>query len=260
MQVLRFASLGSGSRGNAMVVEVRGTRVLLDCGFGPRELSTRLARIGLTPDDLSAILVTHEHSDHSAGVFKCARRHSLEVILTHGTLAATPRDRGAPPLLRVIDSHRPFIVGEMEIHPFPVPHDAREPVQFVFSDGRRRLGVLTDTGSITRHIIEMLGTCDGLVLECNHDPGMLANGSYPHMLKQRIGGRYGHLDNQAAAALLGELDQARLQHVIAAHLSEHNNTPQLARAALAGVLGCSEEWIGVATQAEGFAWRELNST
>lgn len=257
MQGLRFASLGSGSRGNAMVIEARGTRVLLDCGFGPRELTARLAHLGLDLGDFSAILVTHEHSDHSAGVFKCARRHGLEVILTHGTLAAMPRDHGSPQRLRVIDSHRPFVVGEMEIQPFPVPHDAREPVQFVFSDGYHHLGVLTDTGGVTRHIIEMLSACDALVLECNHDPEMLANGTYPRMLKQRIGGRFGHLDNQAAATLLGELDHARLQHVIAAHLSEQNNTPQLARAALAGVLGCREERIGVASQADGFAWREL---
>lgn len=257
MQGLRFASLGSGSRGNAMVVEARGSRVLLDCGFGPRELTERLARMDLKPGDFAAILVTHEHSDHSAGVFKCARRHGLEVILTHGTLAAITRDSGPLPRLRVIDGHSPFAIGELTIHPFPVPHDAREPVQFVFSDGYHRLGVLTDTGSITRHIIEMLGTCDALVLECNHDIEMLAKGSYPKMLKQRIGGRFGHLDNQAAAALLGELDHARLQHVVAAHLSEQNNTQQLARAALAGVLGRSEEWIGVATQSEGFAWREL---
>ncbi len=257
MQGLRFASLGSGSRGNAMVVEARGSRVLLDCGFGPRELTARLARLSLKLSDISAILLTHEHSDHSAGVFKCARRHDLEVILTHGTLVAMPSDRGAPPRFRVIDSHRPFAVGELEIHPFPVPHDAREPVQFVFSDGHHKLGVLTDTGSVTRHITEMLSTCDALVLECNHDIEMLAKGSYPRMLKQRIGGRFGHLDNQAAAALLDELDHARLQHVVAAHLSEQNNTQQLARAALAGVMGCGDEWIGVASQTEGFAWREL---
>lgn len=257
MPSLRFASLGSGSRGNAMVVETRGTRVLLDCGFGPRELIVRLARLGLRLADLSAILVTHEHSDHSAGVFKCARRNDLEVILTHGTLGAMPRDLGSLPLLRVIDSHCPFVVGELEIQPFPVPHDAREPVQFVFSDGHHKLGVLTDTGSITRHIVEVLRNCDALVLECNHDIEMLAKGNYPKMLKQRIGGNFGHLDNQAAAALLGELDHARLQHVVAAHLSEQNNTQQLARAALARVLGCREEWIGVASQSEGFAWREL---
>lgn len=259
---MRFASLGSGSRGNALVVEADAggakTRVLLDCGFGPRELALRLARLGLTPDDLDGVLVTHEHSDHSAGVMKCARRHNLEVFLSHGTLATLPRDRGEPPLLRVIDSHQVFAIGALEVQPFPVPHDAREPVQFVFSDGRHHLGVLTDTGGATPHIVAMLDGCDALVLECNHDSAMLANGAYPRHLKQRIAGRFGHLDNQAAAELLAALDRSQLQHVVAAHLSEQNNTPLLARSALAGALGCAMEWIGIASQDEGCDWRELS--
>ncbi len=258
---MRFASLGSGSRGNALVVEADAdgskTRVLLDCGFGPRELALRLARLGLAPEDLDAVLVTHEHSDHSAGVMKCARRHHLQVFLSHGTLASLPNDRGEPPQLNVIDSHKIFAIGALEIRPYPVPHDAREPVQFVFSDGRHDLGVLTDTGGATPHIVAMLDGCDALVLECNHDSAMLAKGSYPYHLKQRIAGRFGHLDNQAAAGLLAALDRSKLQHVVAAHLSEQNNTPQLARCALAGVLGCDMEWVGIASQDEGFVWREL---
>jgi phosphoribosyl 1,2-cyclic phosphodiesterase len=258
---MRFASLGSGSRGNALVVEAeeRGTttRVLLDCGFGPRELALRLARLELAPDDLDAILVTHEHSDHSAGVYKCARRHHLEVFLTHGTQAAMPRDRGEAPVMRIIDSHAAFAIGSLDILPFPVPHDAREPVQFVFCDRRHRLGVLTDTGGATPHIVAMLDACDALVLECNHDSEMLSRGAYPWHLKQRIAGRFGHLDNQAAAGLLAALDRSRLQHLVAAHLSEQNNTPQLARKALAGAAGCAEDWIMIASQDEGSPWREL---
>ncbi len=264
---LRFASLGSGSRGNALVVEAlpdRGneqppTRVLLDCGFGPRELAARLARRGLAPEDLDAILVTHEHSDHSAGVFKCARRHDLEVILTRGTLAALPRDRAAsgPPRLRLIDSHETFVIGNLTVQPFPVPHDAREPVQFVFSAGERRLGVLTDAGSITPHIVEMLGACEALFLECNHDVEMLAAGSYPRMLKQRILGRFGHLDNRSAATLLSRLDRSCLRHVVAAHLSEQNNTPQRARSALEAVLELAPVRIGVASQEDGSEWCEI---
>ena len=262
---MRFASLGSGSKGNALVVEAGGsgkkTRVLLDCGFGPRDLSRRLARLGLVPQDLDAILVTHEHGDHSSGVMKCSRRHSVRVFLTHGTLAAVPRTgaaRVAPKtLLTVIEGDQSFAIEALEIQPFPVPHDAREPVQFVFSDGRHRLGVLTDTGASTPHIVSMLNRCDGLILECNHDVAMLAEGPYPWPLKQRIAGRFGHLDNQSAADLLAALDRSRLQHVVAAHLSAHNNTPALARAALAAVLGCSPDWIEVASQDEGCAWLEL---
>lgn len=254
---MRFASLGSGSRGNALVVESGRTRLLLDCGFGPRDTAARLARAGLTPADLAGIVVTHEHSDHIAGVFKFAARYDLAVWMTHGTMSAAPRGRGELPAVEIIGSHESFQVGDLEVHPFPVPHDAREPVQFAFSDGRHRLGVLTDVGCSTAHIEHMLSGCNALVLECNHDPAMLESGLYPPLLKKRIAGRFGHLDNKAAASLLAALDISRLQHVVAAHLSEQNNRPELARAALAGVLNCSAEWIGVADQEEGFAWREV---
>ncbi len=253
---MRFASLGSGSRGNALVVETGATRVLLDCGFGPRELLRRLARLGLGAADLSAIVLTHEHTDHAAGAFKCAQRFRIPVHLTHGTWAgARPDDGFGAPCL--IDSHAPFAVGDLELHPYPVPHDAREPVQYVFSDGARRLGVLTDVGCATPHVVSVLSGVDALVLECNHDVGMLEAGRYPPRLKQRIRGRLGHLDNGAAAELLSALDRSRLQHVVAAHLSQENNTAELARAALSGVLGCAPDWVGVATQDEGFGWREI---
>lgn len=254
---MRFASLGSGSRGNALVVESGATRLLLDCGFGPRETAARLARAGLTPAGLAGIVITHEHSDHIAGAFKFAARYNLTVWMTHGTMSAAPRGRGELPKVEVIDSHASFRVSDLEVHPFPVPHDAREPVQFVFSDGCHRLGVLTDVGCTTAHIEQMLSGCDALVLECNHDPAMLESGSYPPQLKQRIAGRFGHLDNQTAANLLAALDTGRLQHIVAAHLSEQNNRPDLARAALGGVLNCSGEWIGVADQEAGFSWREV---
>lgn len=254
---MRFASLGSGSRGNGLIVEAGATRLLLDCGFGPREALSRLSRLGLAAADLSGILVTHEHADHVAGAFKLAVRHGLAVWMTHGTLAAAPQCRSAMPRVELIDSHQPFRIGDLEIHPFPVPHDAREPVQFVFSDGRHRLGVVTDLGSTTPHVERMLTGCDALVLECNHDAGMLQQGGYPPHLKRRIAGRFGHLDNAAAAALLSGLDTSRLQHLIAAHLSQQNNTPSLARTALAGVLGCGEDWVGVAEQDDGFDWRTL---
>lgn len=254
---MRFASLGSGSGGNALVVEAGPTRVMLDCGFAVEETERRLARVGLAPGDLAGILVTHEHGDHVDGALPFARRHGLGVWMTHGTFRAGPAGSAAGVRITMVDSHSAFAVGDLEVQPFPVPHDAREPVQYVLSDGNRRLGVLTDIGASTRHVEATLSGCDALVLECNHDPGMLAGGPYPAWLKARIAGPFGHLANAAAAALLAAIDRSRLRHVIAAHLSAQNNRPQLACAALAGALGCGPDAIGVADQATGFAWREL---
>ncbi|MBM3357777.1 MAG: MBL fold metallo-hydrolase [Betaproteobacteria bacterium] len=254
---MRFASLGSGSQGNALLVEARNTRILIDCGFGASEMNARLERLGLAGADLDAILVTHEHDDHGGGVARLARRFDVPVYLTHGTLSALAASQDEPPGAVLIDTHAPFSIGALEVRPYPVPHDAREPVQFVVGDGAASLGVLTDIGEVTPHVSKMLSGLEALVLECNHDREMLENGPYRASLKSRIAGRFGHLDNAAAAGLVRGIDCSRLQHLVAAHLSQQNNTPEAARAALAGALGCEPEWIGVATQGEGFAWREI---
>ncbi|HEX5364472.1 MAG TPA: MBL fold metallo-hydrolase [Gallionella sp.] len=254
---MRFASLGSGSEGNALLVEVAGTRLLMDCGFGLRESISRLAGLGVSPEQLSGIVVTHEHGDHSAGVARLARKFSLPVWLTHGTRRKLSKHLAGVERIHEIDPHQPFAIGDIEITPYPVPHDAAEPVQFVFADGARRLGVLTDAGSSTPHIESMLNACHALVLECNHDSDMLMNGDYPYSLKQRVGGRYGHLNNLESASILARLDVSKLQHLVAAHLSRSNNTTALAVDALSAALNCEAGWIGVATQGEGFSWREI---
>lgn len=256
---MRFASLGSGSAGNGLVVEKHATRLLMDCGFGLRDTANRLARLELSPDQLSGILVTHEHDDHAGGVFKFAAKHNIPIWLTHGTLRMSQRYLPERVDLKItlIDSHERFAIGDLEVCPFPVPHDAREPVQYVFRDGQHQLGVLTDTGTSTPHIESMLSACQALVLECNHDLQMLANGPYTRALKQRVGSRLGHLDNQSAAALLARLDNSKLQHLIAAHLSAKNNLPELAQRALSEALGCAMEWIGIADQETGFGWRQI---
>ena len=254
---MRFTSLGSGSEGNALLVESGATRVLIDCGFGIRDTVARLQRAGVEPEALSAIVVTHEHGDHIGGVAAFASRFGTTVWMTFGTLMVVSESFADVPCVRSFDSHEVLAIGDIEVHPFPVPHDAREPVQFVCSDGCRRLGVLTDLGTSTAYVEASLSGCDALVLECNHDLDMLANGDYPPSLKQRIASRVGHLDNAAAAQLLTRIDTSRLKHLIAAHLSRENNRPELARAALAQAVHCSPDWIGVADQQRGFGWREF---
>ena len=257
---MRFASIGSGSAGNGLLIESQTTRLLLDCGFGLRDTVMRLARLGLVPEQLSGIMLTHEHDDHACGVFKLANKYRIPVWLTHGTLTMVerylPKQCNFP--MHLIDSHAAFSVGDLDIHPFPVPHDAREPVQFVFGDGVRKLGVLTDTGISTPHIETMLSGCNALALECNHDLDMLMNGPYAWPLKQRVSSRLGHLDNTSSAALLAKLDTSKLQHILAAHLSVKNNSPALVKNALSEVLSCTPEWIGIADQKSGFDWRQIN--
>jgi phosphoribosyl 1,2-cyclic phosphodiesterase len=257
---MRFASLGSGSEGNGLVVEATRagvtTRVLLDCGFAIKEAERRLARLGIAASDLNALVVTHEHSDHITGVFKLARRYGLPVYLTHGTARAVTDADGVT--VRYCVPGTGFVFESLEIFPYAVPHDAREPVQYVFAAAGKRLGVLTDAGRATAHIVSTLSGCDALVLECNHDAQMLANSDYPSSLKWRIKGNYGHLENQAAAEILGALDRSRLGVVVAAHLSRQNNTAALAHAALAAVLnGAAAERISIASQDDGLPWTDV---
>jgi len=256
---MRFASLGSGSAGNCMVIEQTNTRLLLDCGFALREVVARLERLSLAPEQITGILVTHEHDDHAKGAFKLAAKYNIPVWLSHGTRLMTERylPENVALQINVIDSHTTFVIEHIQVTPYPVPHDAREPTQFTFTDGQYKLGVLTDAGSSTPHIEQVLSACDALVLECNHDLHMLKNGPYTHALKQRVGGRFGHLDNISAANLLAKLDNSKLKHILAAHLSAKNNTQVLAKQALSSVLNCEPDWVGIAEQVNGFDWRSF---
>ncbi len=265
---MRFASLGSGSEGNSLVVEVtsgaRTTRLLLDCGFSARETGRRLARLGLTVDDLDAILITHEHADHIGSALTLSRKFSLPLHTSWGTACAVglagPDKPGVDRQgvdLKICRGAEAMIIGDIEVLPYTVPHDAREPLQFVFSSGDARLGVLTDVGSGTPHIAETLSGCDALVLECNHDRDMLAKSRYHASLKARIGGSHGHLSNDKAADILAALDYSRLKHIVAAHLSRENNEATLAQTAIAGTLSADLSDVVVATQADGFGWLVL---
>lgn len=255
--MIRFKSLGSGSSGNATVVQARGavglTHLLVDCGLGIRELDKRLAAAGMLAEQIDAIFVTHEHGDHVGCARQLALRERIPVYMSEGTYAAIGQpDFGG--LLRIAGDGAPIALRDMEVRPFTVPHDAREPLQLTCHDGTVRLGLLTDLGHVTAHVQEELAACATLVLECNHDEAMLQASRYPPFLKRRVGGNYGHLANSAAAALAQSLlAMGKLRQVVAAHLSEQNNTPELARAALEQAIGSAAE-IHVADGRSGSGW------
>jgi phosphoribosyl 1,2-cyclic phosphodiesterase len=253
--MMRFAYLGSGSKGNAALISSGRTTVMVDCGLPLAEAELRLRRLGLELSQLDGIVVTHEHSDHIGGITRLVQRQRMPVWLTQGSLKGWPDAPGKS--IELISPHQAFAIGDLWVEPFPVPHDAREPCQYVFGDGRLRLGVLSDAGSVTPHMCRLLSACDALLLEFNHDPAMLASGPYPGQLKRRVGGDRGHLSNAQAAGLLRAVDCSRLQHLVLIHLSEVNNTPAHARAAAAAALSCDESWIACAHQQDGLGWREL---
>lgn len=254
---MRFCSLGSGSTGNATLVEAGSggaiTRVLIDCGFPLRELDRRLAHIGLRSTDLDAVFVTHEHGDHIGSALALARRDGLALWMSRGTWRAVRRPE-LPEPIRFARDGEPVAIGALELHPFTVSHDAEEPLQLRCSERERRLGVLTDAGSITPHLIDSLQGCHALLLECNHDRELLAGSRYPPSLKARIGGRYGHLANDTAAQILAACLHDGLRHLVAAHLSEENNRPELVRATLGDLWGEERAEIVIADPAHGFAW------
>jgi phosphoribosyl 1,2-cyclic phosphodiesterase len=255
--LIRFKSLGSGSSGNATVVQAhdgtRATHLLIDCGLGLRDLDRRLGAAGMLAEQIDALFITHEHADHIGCARQLALRERIPVYMSGGTYAAL----GQPDfdgLLHLAADGAVFELRGLQVRPFTVPHDAREPLQLTCTDGSTRLGVVTDLGHVSAHVAQELAGCATLLLECNHDEAMLRGGSYPPFLKRRVGGAWGHLANSAAAALAQSLLQAGgLRQVLAAHLSEQNNRPELARQALADALGAAVE-IHVADGASGCDW------
>lgn len=252
---MRVASLGSGSRGNATLVQGGGASVLVDCGFSLRETERRLAALDMAPGALTAILVTHEHSDHLGGVLPLARRYRLPVYMTAGTARAVRPGRQDP--LHIIGSGERIAIGGLDVEAVAVPHDAREPVQYVFAAAGVSFGMLTDLGSITPHVVDRYRHCQGLLLEANHDRGLLAAGPYPPGLKRRVGGDWGHLSNCQAAGFLRCLAGGALRTLAVGHLSQQNNTPAHVREALAPVTGGLEQTL-YADQDAGFGWLTLS--
>ncbi len=254
---MKLASLGSGSKGNATLVAHENAVVMVDCGFTMREACARLSTCGVMPEQLTAILVTHEHGDHVRGVLPLARKYQIPVYMSVGTqlaMQATGRHNFQGVEVHAVSLGIVFEVAGMEVFPVTVPHDAREPCQYVFYHQGQQVGVLTDLGSITPHIVETYRNCDALLLEFNHDVTMLAEGPYPYSLKQRVGGRLGHLNNQQAASLLQQVEQSKLQHLVLSHISEQNNHPELALAAATNEGGFDVQRVLVADQQQGFDW------
>lgn len=253
--MLRFCSLGSGSRGNGTLLRTADSCFLIDCGFSLRDLERRLALADTRIDDITAILVTHEHADHAQGVMRAARASGAAVLATAGTWRGMREQPGRGD--EVIQAEQRFTLADLDILPVTVPHDAREPVQFLFERQGRRLGVLTDLGHPSPHVVSSFRGCDGLLLEFNHDVQMLREGSYPPSLKRRVGGDFGHLANEQASALLAALQPERLQVLLAGHLSEQNNTRALATAAVEQVLGGLDATRSLADQQGASGWFEI---
>ena len=252
---MRFTSLGSGSKGNSTVVESDTACVMVDCGFGLRNACTRLERIGKSPEDLTAIIVTHEHSDHWKGIGALSAKYNIPVYLSAGSLKAKEIQSGEA-LFNCIDSHKDFYVGDICIKPVPVPHDAREPIQYILSNGKVQLGILTDLGHFTPHVVSSYSKCDALLLECNYDDDMLLDGPYPRFLKDRVSGMFGHLSNRQAADLLLALDLSRLKTLVIGHISAKNNDVSLIKAAIEPL--CGEDIVlSFADQESGSPWMEM---
>ena len=257
--MLRFRSLASGSSGNATLIEasdgLHRTRVLVDCGLGLRQLIARLAVEGLGPADLDGIFITHEHGDHIGCAPMLVARYGVPLWTSAGT-AQYAAFAGLESALNLVRDGQLFAIGGIQFHPFTVPHDAREPLQLRCTDGDRVLGLMTDIGHVTGHALAALAGCHALVLESNHDGELLAQSRYPDFLKRRVGGQHGHLSNVQAAAALGALRHDRLNTVVAAHLSERNNRPDLVSRAFAAVLGCGEADVLLAER-HGRGWLDV---
>lgn len=250
---MQFASLGSGSKGNSTLVQAGDTLVMVDCGFSLRETVRRLDRLGVDARQLDAILVTHEHGDHCSGVAALSRKFEIPVHLTHGT-ASTGRCDGSHQH-RLFNCEDAFDIGDLHIKAVAVPHDAAEPCQYRLSTMDVSLGILTDLGSITPHVVDNFRDCHSLLLEFNHDADMLRDGPYPAHLKRRVGGDWGHLNNAQAADFLQRIG-ADLQHLVVAHISAENNSLERAQRVIMEALG-SLDSVTFAGQSQGFDWLTL---
>ncbi len=249
---MRCTILASGSKGNCTIIEGQGGAVLIDAGLSAKETLERLKNVSCAADSIRAVLVTHEHGDHIRGLDVLARKLSIPIYATEGTLndfLCHRRTSTKALTTHTCRARETFTVDDFTITPFATSHDAAEPCGYIIGENGARLGYCTDTGILTPQMVALLRDCDGIVLESNHCPDMLKNGPYPESLKRRIRSRHGHLSNTAASDVLRTLGKD-VPQVILAHLSEINNTPERARASARDGLGLfyEEKMVIVATQ------------
>lgn len=253
--MIRVAALGSGSSGNSLLVQAGDTTLLVDCGFTMKEAIARMYGLGISPSDVDAVLLTHEHGDHVKGVGPLSRKFGLPIWCTHGTYHKARDNRFAS--VRLFTAHETFIIGDINVDPFPTPHDAAESCQFVFEAFNARFANVTDLGVCTAHVKEKLKGVHGLVVECNYDNEMLANGPYPPSLQARIRSNYGHLGNDQAGSLLSQLDHDQLQCILLGHLSEQNNSDAIALSTMQSHLQERPERVSVLAQHCASNWFDI---
>ena len=233
---LTIFPLASGSKGNSLFVSWGKNSILIDAGLSGIEIERRLNARNQSPENLTAILVTHEHSDHIRGVGILSRRYNIPVYISNNTYKKAASNLGKLADFQLFNCGKSFKIDNMEISPFTISHDAVDPAGFTLEQNSKKIGIATDLGVATNLVKEYLKNCSFLYLESNHDPDMLINGPYPWYLKQRIKSKQGHLSNIDTKELLSELNNENLKHVTLAHLSEENNTPEKAfNAAKAGL-------------------------
>ena len=228
--MLELCTLASGSSGNCLLVRSGATHILVDAGISCRRITTALKGLGVDPASLSAVLITHEHTDHMAGLATLTKQYRLPVYASRGTgLRLCDRIPFLEELLRPIQPGESFQVGDLEVHSFPTPHDAAQSTGYALSDGLRKAAVVTDLGHVTEAVAQAVRGADLLVAEANHDVEWLRSGPYPYFLQDRILGDYGHLSNEAGAQLVCSAVEQGARTVVLAHLSHENNTPERAR-------------------------------
>lgn len=248
---MKFCCLGSGSKGNSTLVSYESTLLMIDCGFSMRQTVESMRKKNCNPEQLSAILVTHEHTDHIKGVSALARKYQIPVYATRGTAKTGKLETVEH--LHWITPDRSFQLDDVTITPVTVPHDAYEPCQFLFEANDKKLGIVTDLGSVSAHVQTAFHHCDALLLEANHDLNMLWQGPYAASLKRRVASDWGHLNNQQAEDFVHTLNLAKLKSLVLGHISEQNNSVEKVRQHFRQ-FEQSDRQVLYACQEEGFDW------